>query len=114
MESRLSGLLPSLEELRQATLPLQDSLGVTLDKDREERELALLLPRLVSRWSNSNWYLISYSLRVLYVVFTQAKAYAQVQGESCICSANVTHTQTHTHSRPIKRGDPGQIIVHDN
>ncbi len=45
MESRLGGLLPSLEELRRATLPLQESLGVTIDKDREERELALLLPR---------------------------------------------------------------------
>ena len=45
MESRLSSLGPSLEELRKATLPLQESLGVELDKDREERELALLLPR---------------------------------------------------------------------
>ncbi len=52
MESRLSGLLPSLDELRQATLPLQASLGVTMDKDREERELALLLPRQVGKgWS---------------------------------------------------------------
>ena len=44
-DGHLSGLLPSLEELRKATLPLQESLGVPLDKNKEEQELALLLPR---------------------------------------------------------------------
>ncbi len=40
----LSSILPTLEGIRKATLPLQEALGITLDKRREEQEMALLLP----------------------------------------------------------------------
>lgn len=43
-EDNLSNILPALEGVRKATLPLQDSLGIKLDKKREEQEMALLLP----------------------------------------------------------------------
>ena len=43
-EEKLSSVLPALEGIRKATLPLQESLGVPLDKKREEQEMALLLP----------------------------------------------------------------------
>ena len=43
-EENLSNILPTLEGIRKATLPLQESLGIPLDKKREEQEMALLLP----------------------------------------------------------------------
>lgn len=43
-EDNLSSILPTLEGIRKATLPLQESLGIPLDKKRAEQEMALLLP----------------------------------------------------------------------
>lgn len=43
-EETLSNILPTLEGIRTATLPLQESLGIPLDKKREEQDMALLLP----------------------------------------------------------------------
>ena len=44
MEDNLSSLQPTLENIRKATLPLQESLGLPLDKRRTENEMAHLLP----------------------------------------------------------------------
>jgi hypothetical protein len=44
MEDNLSGLQPTLESIRKATLPLQESLELPLDKRRTENETAQLLP----------------------------------------------------------------------
>ena len=44
MEENISGLQPTLESIRKATLPLQESLGLPLDKRRTENETAQLLP----------------------------------------------------------------------
>lgn len=44
IEEDLSNILPTLEGIRKATLPLQESLGIPLDKKREEQDMALLLP----------------------------------------------------------------------
>ena len=43
-EEKLNSILPALEGIRKATLPLQNSLGVPLDKKRDDQEMALLLP----------------------------------------------------------------------
>ena len=43
-QERLESLLPTLENIRKATLPLQEQLDMPLDKRREERELSLYLP----------------------------------------------------------------------
>lgn len=43
-EDSLGNILPTLEGIRKATLPLQESLGIPLDKMREEQDMALLLP----------------------------------------------------------------------
>ena len=43
-EETLNNILPTLEGVRKASLPLQDSLGIPLDKKREEHDMALLLP----------------------------------------------------------------------
>lgn len=43
-EENLGNILPTLEGIRKATLPLQESLGIPLDKKREEQDMALLLP----------------------------------------------------------------------
>lgn len=45
LEEKLSGLQPSLEQLRVATVPLQEFFGITLDWEREQYHLAILLPR---------------------------------------------------------------------
>jgi len=42
-EDNMSKILPTLEGIRKATLPLQESLGIMLDKKREEQEVAVLL-----------------------------------------------------------------------
>lgn len=44
MEGHLASLQPSLEEVRRATLPLQEALHLPLDRLREEQEMATLLP----------------------------------------------------------------------
>lgn len=64
-EETLSNILPTLEGIRTATLPLQESLGIPLDKKREEQDMALLLPSS------------------LYVFYMQAKSYSEVQ-DSCV------------------------------
>ena len=43
-EEKLEGLHPALDTLQKATLPLQEMLGLPLDKVREEENMALLLP----------------------------------------------------------------------
>ena len=43
-EEKLDGLQPALDSLQKATLPLQEMLGLPMDKMREEEGLALLLP----------------------------------------------------------------------
>jgi hypothetical protein len=43
-EETMDNILPTLEGIRKATLPLQESLGIPLDKKRDERDMALLLP----------------------------------------------------------------------
>ena len=43
-EEALSNILPTLEAIRKATLPLQESLEIPLDKKREDQDMALLLP----------------------------------------------------------------------
>ena len=43
-EDKLDGLQPALDSLQKATLPLQDMLGLPLDRVREEESLAQLLP----------------------------------------------------------------------
>lgn len=43
-EDNLSNILPTLEGIRKATLPLQESLGIPLDKKREEHDYAMQLP----------------------------------------------------------------------
>ena len=47
-KEKLDGLQPALDSLQKATLPLQDMLGLPLDKMKEEESLARLLPELVS------------------------------------------------------------------
>ena len=44
---KLDGLQPALDSLQKATVPLQEMLGLPLDKTREEESLALLLPESV-------------------------------------------------------------------
>ena len=46
-EEKLDGLQPALDSLQKSTLPLQEMLGLPLDRMREEESLALLLPELV-------------------------------------------------------------------
>ena len=43
-EDNLNNILPTLEGIRKATLPLQESLGIPLDKKREEHDFAMQLP----------------------------------------------------------------------
>ena len=43
-EENLENILPTLEGIRKATLPLQESLGIPLDKKKEEHDFAMLLP----------------------------------------------------------------------
>ena len=43
-EEQLASLQPALENLRTATLPLQNFLNLPMDRLREEQELAVLLP----------------------------------------------------------------------
>ena len=43
-EEKLDGLQPALDSLQKATLPLQEMLGLPLDKMRAEETLARLLP----------------------------------------------------------------------
>ena len=45
-EEKLDGLQPALDTLQRASLPLQDMLGLPVDKMREEESLARLLPEL--------------------------------------------------------------------
>lgn len=44
LQEHLNGLQPSLENLRKTSLPLQELLNTPLDKQREDYEVALLLP----------------------------------------------------------------------
>jgi hypothetical protein len=62
-EEKLDGLQPALDTLQRASLPLQDMLGLPVDKMREEESLARLLPE------------------PLYVLYVQARGYAQVEGK---------------------------------
>lgn len=59
-KQQLSSLGPALKAILDATKPLQENLGVPLDKIRKIHELALMLPK------------------ALYVLFVQADAYSQV------------------------------------
>ena len=81
MEDNLSSLQPTLENIRKATLPLQESLGLPLDKRRTENEMAHLLPPWVIiekiMWLG-NFFLLS--SRPLYIFFMQIRTYADVQG----------------------------------
>lgn len=44
LKSRLEGLAPRLAAVLEATKPLQEHLGLPIDKTRQEHKLALLLP----------------------------------------------------------------------
>lgn len=85
MADNLSSLQPTLENIRKATLPLQESLGLQLDKRRSENETAQLLPPWVwcldsiGRCSKQNC-LSPFTCRPLYVFFMQIRTYADVQG----------------------------------
>ncbi|KAL5477370.1 hypothetical protein EMCRGX_G024160 [Ephydatia muelleri] len=65
LQEHLNGLQPSLENLRKTSLPLQELLNTPLDKQREDYEVALLLPM------------------PLYILYSQVSAYAQVE-DHCI------------------------------
>lgn len=44
LKDRLEGLAPRLHAVLEATKPLQEHLGLPIDKTRAEHKLALLLP----------------------------------------------------------------------
>ena len=46
-DEKLDGLQPALDSLQKATLPLQEMLGLPLDRTKEEESLAQLLPEYV-------------------------------------------------------------------
>ena len=83
MEDNLSGLQPTLESIRKATLPLQESLGLPLDKRRTENETAQLLPPWVVLEMKGEMifdFSLFASFRPLYIFFMQIRTYADVQG----------------------------------
>ena len=88
MDDNLSGLQPTLESIRKATLPLQESLGLPLDKRRTENETAQLLPPWVvienrkKILANFGFLFLFLSFRPLYIFFMQIRTYADVQGIS--------------------------------
>ena len=47
LEDKLSSLKPSLEKLREATLPIQEFFNMPLDFEREQYKLASHLPLYV-------------------------------------------------------------------
>jgi THO complex subunit 5 len=61
LEGKLSGLLPSLEQLQTATKPLQEFFDLPMDWEKGQHRLATLLPR------------------PLYVVYVHAVGYSEAQ-----------------------------------